>query len=361
MQLIRSRVKAYLGPVATTAPVCFPDVKGAEVIARYRETVVFRLAEKTKRKTIMTVTIKYLLSQAGQKAAILAGRPAMATVTESIEFDNPALIEQLNVTGDGKVYLDAASQACYSDTTLYLDAPPVDLAALLDTLATHRSVQKTRREAIAMEVKEREEKNKAAFLAKCEHDKPLVDASLIELEGMALDAALPGSVKYGSFQCDGQTMVATPEQKARYDAVIKARAEYDAKKKEDAAREKEAARAAMIAEHGGVVFAVEGGLCGFKGQGLWNSNQSKRWVGVFTAPKGIDAFLDSARGEFSFAVKGVNRGDCIQGAGFDTNSRGKRRSETEWFGVVVRVDEMEIVVDLQESRSDTIKAAAKLK
>ena len=56
----------------------------------------------------------------------------------------------------------------------------------------------------------------------------------------------------------------------------------------------------------------------------------------------------------------LERGDCIQGAGFDTNSRGKRLSETEWFGVVVRCSETEIVIDLHDSRSATIKAAAKL-
>ena len=116
----------------------------------------------------------------------------------------------------------------------------------------------------------------------------------------------------------------------------------------------------MIAEHGGVVFAVAGGMCEFRGDNLWSGGQSKRWVGVFSSTKGIDAFCNSPRGEFSFSVSGLQRGECIQGAGYDTDGRAGGVDMSEWFGVVVRRDDEEIVVDLHDSRAATLKAAKKL-
>jgi len=320
----------------------------------------------------VNVNVKYNLSQAGQKAAIMAGKPATASVTEVMSVDDLSLIDKLTVNTDGTMSLDAdtGSRKAYGDATLYLDAPPSDLATLLSILDAHHVANAAMQ---ASRVRESEEKRAAEAKAaqeKLDADSPLVDAILEEFEALPLDAPLPVTIdclgnaiyhfRVRAAVGAGSCLSSSKEQKDRANVVLAARAKAKAEADAAKAAAKEAAKEAMIAEHGGIVFPVEGGLCGFTGQSLWWSGQSKRWVGIFTAPKGIDKFLDSARGEFSFSVGKLERGDCIQGAGFDTNSRGKRRSETEWFGVVVRCSETEIVIDLHDSRSATIKAAAKL-
>jgi hypothetical protein len=97
----------------------------------------------------------------------------------------------------------------------------------------------------------------------------------------------------------------------------------------------------MIAEHGGYRWEHTG-LCNFIGFNLWSSGQTKRWVGIFTQPKGMEP------------------GQCIQGGGYDTNSRGKRRNESEWFGVVVSNAADALVVNICDSRSACFSAAKKI-
>lgn len=305
----------------------------------------------------MKANVKYKLSQAGQKAALMAGRTATSTVTESMDVEDTALLDQLKINPDGSMSYDRSMWG-WPD----LDAPPSDLASLIATMDAHSAAKRAEEEA-----KEQEQEEKARI--KAERSYPIVEKLLAEFESLPLDAPLPAGIRevYNGFAdvdsrgTDDYYLVATPEQSQRRAKRMQEREQHAAAFKAAAEAEREAALTKMIAEHGGILWPVEGGMCSFSGRGLWASGQSKRWVGVFTQPKGIDYFLDSPRGEHSFSVAGLQRGDCIQGAGFDTNSRGKRRYETEWFGVVVRCDENEIVIDLRDSRSSTLKAAAKLK
>jgi hypothetical protein len=319
------------------------------------------------RKKNMNVTVNYVLSQAGQKAALIAGRTATTEVKESMSFDDTSLIDKLTINPDGTMSLNARGYKDYGDEVLYLDAPPADVASLIATLEAHTTANRERREARAREAQEKRDAEARAAQAKLEADAPLVEEILAEFEALPLNAPLPATISccgalIYQFQVPttGNRLVCNQVQVDRANAVLAARVKAKAEVDAAEAAAEEADLKAMIAEHGGIVFPVEGGLCSFTGRGLWSSGQSKRWVGVFTAPKGIDRFLESARGEYSFAVAGLTRRSCIQGAGFDTNSRGKRRSETEWFGVVVRADDAEIVIDLHDSRSETIKAASKL-
>lgn len=300
----------------------------------------------------MKANVKYCLSQAGQKAALISGRPATSTVAETMEFEDTHLIDKLHINTDGTMSYDRAGYSWPS-----LDAPPANLAELIATIEAWSTAKRAAEDATKREAEE-----KARLLA--ERSFPVVERLLAAFEAMPLDSPAPpaGLSAYGfddvtARGTDGYILSSTPEQRARRD---KRFAERKAFADEKAAAEKAAklaAREAMIAEHGGIVFPVEAGMCSFTGQGLWSSGQSKRWVGIFSAMKGIDSFCDSPRGEHSFGVSALHRGHCIQGGGYDTNSRGKRRSETEWFGVVVRCDENEIVVDLHDSRAATIKAA----
>lgn len=214
------------------------------------------------------------------------------------------------------------------------------------------------------EIKERDERTAAAAREKAEHDFPLVEAILTALEALPLDAPVKGMgiVTSGDkfFYGFADSLNGTAEQIQRAKTVIEKRAAVADEAKLEADRRKAEARAAIIAEHGGIVFTVEAGMCSFIGDNLWARGQTKRWVGTFSTPKGIAEFLSSPRGEHVFDVSSLKRGECIQGGGYDTNSRGKRRNESEWFGVVVSNEENAIVVDLHDSRSGALKAAAKL-
>lgn len=55
----------------------------------------------------MNANVKYSFSQAGQKAAIIAGKPATATVSEVMQFDDAALIDKLTILTDGSMQFDA--------------------------------------------------------------------------------------------------------------------------------------------------------------------------------------------------------------------------------------------------------------
>lgn len=54
----------------------------------------------------VTVNVKYRLSQAGQKAALLAGRTASKEVVEAMALDDAAQIDTLTVESDGTLSLD---------------------------------------------------------------------------------------------------------------------------------------------------------------------------------------------------------------------------------------------------------------
>ena len=63
----------------------------------------------------MNVNVKYRLSAAGQRAALLAGRTASATVTESLPLLDPAKIDQITVDSTGSPQYDASPS--YSPST----------------------------------------------------------------------------------------------------------------------------------------------------------------------------------------------------------------------------------------------------
>jgi len=112
--------------------------------------------------------------------------------------------------------------------------------------------------------------------------------------------------------------------------------------------------AATVEQYGGYMWATPGGMCDFLGYRLWNQYQTRRWVGVFTSPKGISRFCESPRRELSFDISGLEPGDCIQGGGYAENSRGKRREQTEFFGVVISNSDDRLVVKVCDSRSEAL-------
>lgn len=322
----------------------------------------------------MNVTMNYRLSADGQRAALLAGRPATATVAETVdETIDAATLALCDIDGNGKVSYAANAPEKknneWASEYLYLSAPPANLA---DLIATHQAWKKDTAalyEAGKLEKARIASQKAAAEAAEVALDEPVVEAALRTIEALPPLADINSSVP--GFHClsmydglivkrDGRLCVQTGAQFKRAVAVYESRVKTANDAKAAAAAEKEAKRQTEIETRGGYVFPVEGGMCTFKGRGLWLDGQARRWVGIFTEPKGIAEFLDSPRGEHSFSVSSLAPGDCIQGAGFDTNSRGKRRTESEWYGVVVSLTDSEIVVRITDSRAECFKIAAKM-
>lgn len=310
------------------------------------------------------VKVTYNLSAAGQKAALIAGRNASQTVTETMTLEDAALLDKVTIGADGSLSLDASKSFWRGQTytALALDVPPLTLAEVLAAQVAYIAAidAKLDAERIVREAKEAEEKR--ARDLKLAHDGPIVDSILAEVEALDVFAPLPaGFACYGGMIRDGHELSLNAEQSKRRDAISAARlkALTDAEKAE--ADAKAARIAAMVAKNGGYLWGLAGNkMCSFLGFELWSGGQTKRWVGIFTTVKGISSFLDSPRGEFVFDVSGLAVGDCIQGGGYDTNSRGKRRNESEWFGVVVRNDSNALVVKICNSRAATFAAAKKL-
>lgn len=313
----------------------------------------------------VNVTVKYRLSAAGQRAALVAGRPATSTATETMTIDDPALLDHLTIQPDGSLVLDVTGYpgGCYHSKLLYLDAPPSSIKEVLQLWGAYSDEVKAAREAEAAAERARQEEAARKAAEKAAHDAPLVEALLSELEALDPLADLPAGISldyFGTLERDRYRYTQTQEQITRAKALYEKRNQARADAKAAAKRAEQEAREAMVAEHGGYLWQPEAGMCDFLGFGLWCSGQSRRWVGIFTQPKGIERFLDSPRGEFTWEIGSLQRGDCIQGGGFDTNSRGKRRNQTEWFGVVIRNDDSGLVVKICDSRAAALAAAKKL-
>lgn len=317
--------------------------------------------------TTMNVTVKYNLSAAGQRAALLAGRCASATVTETMPLEDTSLLDQLTIAADGALSFPALGGHIYGFPAMVLDAPPATVAELIQAYAAYRAHVDEQAAQAAADRTAKEAAVVAERQAAIDRDAPEVASILDELESISPADPLPQGLSCENYQpflyrrgSRNLTLATTPADMARLAAIAKAR--QTAKEQADVAKEaaKDAERDALIAQHGGMWWAPQGGMCQFLGYGLWQSGQTKRWVGIFTSPKGISEFLDSPRGEFAFGVSSLAPGDCIQGGGYDTNSRGKRRNESEWFGVVVRNDDTGLVIRQCASRSACFAAVKEI-
>ncbi len=294
----------------------------------------------------MNVTMRYRLSDAGQRAALLAGRPATAQVVETMETTPTAeLLAACQITPAGSAELVAET---YRYETLHLDAPPESVEHLARLWEAHQAAVVAGEEARAADAKRQKEEREAAHLAAIEAAREKVNAA----------------IESGVFECwgshlkvDGESLPMCAEYQERAKAAVKARADAAAAEKKAKSEAKAAAREEMVRTRGGLVFPVEGGFCDFRGQGLWSNYQEKRWVGLFSGARGIDRFLEGPRGEFTWDVTPLEKGDCIQGGGFSQNSRGKRKNESEFFAVVVERTETEIVISEKPTRAAALKVA----
>jgi hypothetical protein len=322
-----------------------------------------------KRKIIMTpitklnVTVTYKLSATGQKAALLAGRPASEKVTEVMVLDDLSLMDVMDIGEDGSIsYTADVCSYVGGYSAPVLNASPESISEIVAIVQEWRAGIQIRVDAQRAEEETAAAKQAAEEKDKLEKDGPLVDALIAEIGGSNPLALLaPGiSIDWyhrgGILHRDGYKYSLTSEQSGRVKDLAITRIRAKAAQEEAAKAAKQAKREALIDEHGGMYWE-SATMCNFLGYDLWAGGQSKRWVGIFRQAKGISRFLDSPRGEFTFDVSDLSTGDCIQGGGYDTNSRGKRRNESEWFGVVVKNDDTGLVVRQCNSRSEALKVS----
>lgn len=332
------------------------------------------MAERPGEKN-MNVTVTYALSAAGRMAALVAGRPSIARQVEVLE------------AGDmlARCTVNAAGLAVFEASPVYgpgpeLDAPPTCLADVVLNYDEYYAARQARLDADNASLVARAVISRDEFLARMLADKPVFDAALAAFEASDLGAADAAQVWGHGVQAGwnvavdlsalegckqarcgvGETLAVSAADAVRIESVIRDRSERRKAEQTAAIAAKAAAIAAEIAEHGGFVFPVSAGMCEFRGRNLWQGGQTVRWVGTFTEARGIDRFLDSPRGEFAFGVAGLKPGDRIQGGGYEKKYNGKRRHESEFFGVVVSVGHSEIVVREYPSRAAALAGAAAL-
>lgn len=310
-----------------------------------------------------TITVSYLLTETGRKAAILADRPATREVTEAMQAEvQPALLDLLTLGSDGRLTLPIPSVAYpYANTIqVALDAPPHSV----EDLAAHYADVRTRLERMIQEEAARKNaaraEEEARERAKVDADRAIVEAALASLEAgteepnVKIDATYTGA----GLQVDGRrlTLDSTAQNRLTLVAAARRKAEIARKEAEKQAREaaKQKKKEDSVRDHGGYLF--DGGMTGFSGYGLWDGGGTeKRWVGVFSAVRGIDRFLDNPRGEHRWDVSDLRPGECIQGGAYDQDRRGRRRNEIEWFGKVTRNDDSGLVIKPCKTRSEALK------
>ena len=310
-----------------------------------------------------TVTVTYNLSAVGQKAALLAGRTATQVVTETMTLEDAALLDHVSISAAGELIFDTSKQYNapnnWEGERLVFDAPPADLPALVTAYQELKG-------RVAATAAEKEAKRKAAAEAeqqaqreKLERDMPIVEAILSELEAMEPGSEWPTGLQanYYELRKDGYQLSLTDAQIERKKAILES---WDQARKETeaaAAKAEQDSIDAIVAEYGGYMWKLEAGYCTFTGYDLWQTGQSRRWVGTFSKAKGIDNFLDSPRGEHTFDVRILGVGDCIQGGGYSERSRGRRKNESEFFGVVISAEFDRLVVKICGSRAAALAAA----
>ncbi len=302
-----------------------------------------------------TVNLNYTLSPEGQRKAILAGLDGQRQVatTETVEV-TADLLEYAEVDSNGGITLRSR---------IHWDTVPT----AADIIAALTREEESRKEA-AEKVKKLQEETRAKQIAQRSADEEYAAAIIAEIKStdhLDPDVDFPGYELCEYLDGDGERRhngwLRGRHVSIRVDQgqeLTRLKRERNDRKVELAAQKKQAEenrRAAIVEEHGGYLWPS--GMCDFLGYGLWQQNQDKRWIGVFSGARGIDTFCSSPRGEHIFDVSGLLPGTCIQGGGYNVSRSGKRSRESEFFGVVIRNDDTGLVVKIVGSRADALKAA----
>lgn len=92
--------------------------------------------------------------------------------------------------------------------------------------------------------------------------------------------------------------------------------------------------------------------------------RGKNWCAIIhndpRGPGGIGRrFLEKARGDYLYMLGDLKRGDAIE-FGADYSSTSGKRSPKRWYGIVIEVNQNNIIIEKNEAARDAINDAAAL-
>jgi hypothetical protein len=314
-----------------------------------------------------TVTIRYSLSSAGQKASILSGGDGASEQTVTVEQDSPDFaraLEPATVDSKGQATLDLTRSYAWPDHAYHAFDAPASASEILDAI---QAVQ----EAFATKEADRQAERREKTLAVLRDRRITTTHKRDETEGAYYQITIP-DWPYDS----DSTVVESPESLAwraeltaaneaahlawmaqrQADREAKAKAEAEAKATETARR------AELGLRPGDDDYEIEEGA--LSQVPVWESHRrGKNWMAVIDrldpkSPGGVArSFAEKAKGSFYYVLPPLSIGDAVEfGADYYTGSG--KPSRDRWYGYVVRLDPDRLVLHKCSSAATALKAGA---
>jgi hypothetical protein len=329
----------------------------------------------------MVATITYTLSQAGQRASILAGGNGQAQQTLTVD---PTSQEFARLVAAGDVSRDGNITLSLNWRHKSFDAPAT-AAEVLDYL-----------DALKIQEKNEEAARKAAKLAETRlvlterrttsHSETIgVDRAGAQVNyGGVCKSAYRWDTANWPYEADS-TVTGSPEaqaweaelssarQTALETALELARAQLPAlleqervaaEKAAQAKAERDAQKVALGGEESDLLLRVESGALAQVPSGCWeNHKRGKNWMATISvspsSPGGLARdFLPKAHGEYYYQLGQLNPGTPIE-IGADYYSGGGRKRPMRWYGYVIAQTEEYLLLRESSSGKSACKEGAK--
>lgn len=310
----------------------------------------------------MKASIKYRLTQAGQRADLLAGGDGSAAKTVEVPRESPdfpRLVAVGAVAGDGSITLDLLTYH-YSGPNVPDQDAPRTAAELLDAYDAARAAYAEKAERERVEAEERQRQREVE-----------TTAALAAHAALPLEERIhqPYSYPYWAprdFPHVGReapSAVEAQEECDRRNAEIKAAKDAEA---EAAAVRRLAWRAERGLEEGDIALRIEEGALATVPPSCWESHKrGKNWLATISvdpsSPGGLArSFVPKAKGEFYYLLPDLAPGDAVE-FGADYYSGGGRKNPTRWYGFFVRtIDSEPAYLVLRQCNTGTaaVKAGA---
>lgn len=306
----------------------------------------------------MNVTVSYLLSQAGQKASLLAGGTGQQQQTITLAADDP-LLPQVVALGEidtaGNLLWNASKPV--SSLAYYSFDQPQTVQSLLEYHAARRLQAQAAEQARLAEIH-------AATLQVLQERKVTRSHQYARAEaGSVSRNAVWESISPAWSYYRDQSVVESEEAKA-WEAELeaqnqqaKAQAELEAQQKlQDALAEQARAQAEKEAKESArqawrtandiadddLPLRVEDGALVSVPPDCWESHsRGKNWLAIISSnpsqPGGLEReFQPKAKGDYYYLTSGLAAGQALE-FGADYYSGSGRKSSRRWYGVVVAI------------------------
>lgn len=323
----------------------------------------------------MNATIKYLLSEKGQKAAILAGKPGTREQTIHVPSDDPefaAVVDLGMILRDGSIVLDltwTSPQCEPAGATLWDELPTV--SGLLTDLITRRDRK--------LELNEKEgAQTRAATLATIREQRTRRteeavqrigsgDAIYVQFVTLApnwpypKDAEIVASSDAQAFIADlaEQNQGARAKAEAEADRLL---AEQTAKLAAEAVAEA-TRRASLGLRDGDDDYSIDNGALTEVPPGMWQSHKrGKNWMATIEVDPSqaggfARSFASKAKGEYFYIVPALAVGQAVE-FGADYYSGSGNKSANRWYGYVVSISDERLVLHHCATGKAAIKEGA---